>query len=155
MARPHIEFIQHQDLSFAPVSMSGEGAATEVGLKCLSVDDERGASTTLVQFPAGWERAETGHYLVDHELYVLSGDLTISGVRYTEHTYAFLPAGYAHAHSSSARGAVALTFFGGRRQWVPGEAPTGMLDERRLVRYLNQFEHPWTGNFHPQFPIGA
>ena len=38
---------------------------------------------------------------------------------------------------------------------MPGEAPPGTLDERRLVRYLDLFETPWTGNFHPQFPVGA
>jgi Domain of unknown function (DUF4437) len=155
MPRPHIEFIQHQDLPFQPVRVADGSVAAELGVKQLSVDDETGASTKLVQVPAGWELPGTGYHLVDEELYVLSGDLTVSGVRYTEHTYAFLPAGYTRSRSSSERGALVLAFLSGHPRWVDGEAPAGTMDERRLVRYLNQFEHPWTGNFHPQFPIGA
>jgi hypothetical protein len=38
---------------------------------------------------------------------------------------------------------------------VAGEAAASVLDPRRLVQRLNLFDEPWTGNFHPQFPLGA
>ncbi len=155
MGRPHIEFIQQQDLPFEPRWLQGGGASAQIGVKRLSRDPESGAVSSLVQIPAGWRRPETGHYLVDHEIYVLAGDLTVSGVRYTEHTYAFLPAGYTRSGAYSERGALLLAFFSGEAEWIDDEAPAGALDERRLVRYLNLFEEPWTGNFHPQFPVGA
>lgn len=155
MPRPHIEFIQQQDLPFRRVRMSGGGATPEIGVKRLSVDEESGASTALVELPAGWHRPGTGHYLADEEIYLISGDLTVSGIRYTEHCYSFLPAGYTRTTSFSEGGALALAFFSGRASWIDGEAPAGTLDERRLVRFLNLYEGPWTGNFHPQFPVGA
>ena len=124
-------------------------------MKRLSVDPESGASSALVEFPAGWHRSGTGHYLVDEEVYLLSGDLTVSGVRYTEHCYSFLPAGYTRSASHSENGALAIAFYSGEPRWHAGEAPAGTLDERRLVRHLNLFDEPWTGNFHPQFPVGA
>lgn len=150
MPRPHIEFVQHQDL--APAQIVIGTAATAVSIKRLSVDADNGASSNLIEFPAGWHRLDHGHYQVDEELYVLSGDLSISGVRYTEHTYAFLPVGYTRFDSRSDGGAVVLAFFSGRPAWVDGD---GACDERRVVKRLDMFAEPWTGNFHPQFPVGA
>jgi len=148
MARPHIEFLQHQDLSPASVNV---GSAPML-VKRLSVDAETGASSNLIEFPAGWSLPGRGHYEVDEELYVLLGDLSIAGVRYTEHTYGFLPAGYTRFDSRSDGGAVVLAFFSARPAWVDGD---GECDERRVVQCLDMFAEPWTGNFHPQFPIGA
>jgi len=145
MPRPHIEFVQQQDLSFQTVQ---DG----LDVKPLSVDAETGASSNLVRYPAGWRREGAIHYPCDDEFYVLSGDLTISGTTYTEHSYGFFPAGFAQRGSHSERGALVVRFLSS------GEAPLlgeGTLDEQRLVRCLNMFEQPWTGNFHPQFPLGA
>jgi hypothetical protein len=153
--RPHIEFIQQQDLPFRYGPMGGGGPETEVGLKLLSHDLESRASSSLVELPAGWRLPGTSHLLVDHEVYVLSGEFTLSGVRYTQHTYAFLPAGYPLVDGASEHGAQLMFFTSGWAELVPGDAAPGTLDEQRLVRYLNLFEGPWTGNFHPQFPVGA
>jgi quercetin dioxygenase-like cupin family protein len=153
MSRPHIEFIQQQDMPFESVEV--DGASQSIGVKRLSVDQDSGASSSLVQFPPGWRRPGRGHNQHDEEFYVLAGDLTVSGVHYTEHTYAYLPSGYTCGDSTSKAGALVLAFHDRRGQWVEGEAPAGTLDERRLVLCLNMFEAPWTGNFHPQFPVGA
>ena len=153
MPRPHIEFIQQQDLPFDAVQLAG-GARPDVGVKRLSVDADTGATSSLVEVPAGWSRPASGSFDVDEELYVLSGDLTISGVRYTEHTYAFLPAGYVRADSFSEGGALLLAFSSGQPHWHSDPAAAG-TDGRRLVTYLNLFDGPWTGNFHPRFPAGA
>ncbi len=155
MGRPHIEFIQEQDLPFEHVAPPAPDASAEYEVKVLSEDAESGASTTLVRFPPGWRRPGVGHYLVDREMYILSGDLTISGVRYTEHTYCFLPAGYSRVDSFSEAGALVLAFMSGTAAWVASDAAPDSLDQQRLIRFLNLFEGPWTGNFHPQFPAGA
>src|SRR4051812_34151256 len=55
MPRPHIEFVQHQDLPFQPARMGPTvGAETEVGIKMLSFDQESRASSGLVEISAGW-----------------------------------------------------------------------------------------------------
>jgi hypothetical protein len=145
MSRPHIEFVQHQDLPFETLN---EG----LDVKRLSVDADTGASSSLVRYPASWHRPGTVHYAADDEFYVLSGDLTISGTTYTEHCYGFLPAGYAQREARSERGALVMRFTSAEAAAVFGE---GTPDDRRVVRCLNMFEQPWTGNFHPQFPLGA
>jgi len=152
MPRPHIEFIQHQDMPFESISVPSDSVTPPISVKRLSIDRDSGASSSLVQFPPGWRRNATGHYLRDEEFYVLAGDLTISGVRYTEHTYAFLPAGYTRSESFSEGGALLMAFFDRSGPWIDGGATFG---EQRLVRFMNMFEEPWTGNFHPQFPVGA
>jgi Domain of unknown function (DUF4437) len=153
MPRPHIEFIQHQDLAFEPRVL--EGSRSEVGIKRLSVDTESGASSSLVEFPADWRQPGTHYFGADEELYVLSGDLTISGVQYTENCYGFLPAGYTRFDSHSIGGALVLVFFSARPTPIAAEEASARLDTRRLVQRLNLFDEPWTGNFHPQFPLGA
>ncbi|HEY3062849.1 MAG TPA: DUF4437 domain-containing protein [Chloroflexota bacterium] len=150
MPRPHIEFVQHQDVHADHVQLGGAGLAVEI--KRLSVDSESAASSNLMVFPPGWQRAERGHFLVDEELYVLSGDLSISGVRYTEHNYGFLPAGYTRFDTFTEHGAQVLAFFSGRPAMTSGN---GEHDAQRLVQRLDLFAEPWTGNFHPQFPVGA
>src|ERR1700704_3474994 len=113
MPRPHIEFIQQQDLSFERVDLGAE----------------TGASSSLIAFSAGWRRRETSHLLVDEELYVLSGDLTLSDVTYTEHCYCFLPSGYTRSDSYSERGALVLAFSSAERERIAGEAPRGSVDK--------------------------
>jgi hypothetical protein len=153
MSRPHIEFIQQQDLPFERVDLGADRGESRT--KRLSTDAETGASSSLIAFSAGWRRRESAHVLVDEELYVLSGDLTLSNVTYTEHCYGFLPSGYTRSDSYSERGALVLAFDSAKRERITGEAPRGSVDESRLVRCLNMFSEPWTGNFHPQFPVGA
>jgi hypothetical protein len=145
MPRPHIEFVQQQDLAF-------EDAQDGLEVKQLSLDTDTGASSSLVRYPAGWRRSGPVHYAADDEFYVLSGDLTISGTTYQEHRYGFLPAGFTQVGAYSERGALVVRFLSGG---TPPASGQGVHDEQRLVRCLDMFEQPWTGNFHPQFPVGA
>jgi hypothetical protein len=94
MARPHIEFIQQQDLPFVAGPLIPGDPAPDVRIKRLSVDAQDGSSSNLVQFPAGWRRPPAGYLpAADLEVYLLNGDLSLSGTRLTDHTYAFMPAG--------------------------------------------------------------
>jgi hypothetical protein len=145
MPRPHIEFVQQQDLPFEPASNGTE-------VKLLSLDNETGACSSLVRYPAGWRRPGPIHFVADDEFYVLSGDLTISDIGYTEHCYGFLPTGYTQTGAYSEGGALVMRWLSAGGAPVPG---AGVHDDSRVVRCLNMFEQPWTGNFHPQFPLGA
>ena len=114
MPRPHIEFIQQQDLPFERVDLGADRG--ESRMKRLSMDAMTGASSSLIAFSAGWRRRESSHVLVDEELYVLSGDLTLSDITYSEHCYAFLPSGFTQNDSYSERGALVLAF---DKAWNP------------------------------------
>ena len=54
MARPHIEFIQSQAVPWRDDLWNGRFDGAHV--KILSEDDETGAASTMVRYPAGWSR---------------------------------------------------------------------------------------------------
>lgn len=153
MGRPFIEFLQAQLLDWQQ-GLYGGGFA-EVESRILSLDEDTGASSVLVRFPAGFARTEPFHLRVDQELFVLAGDLTIDGHAHRRYTYAHLPAGWQHGGVTSTGGAVVLAFYSGEPRVEDGTAPDGLLDETRAVPFLDAFDGEWGGNFHPQFPAGA
>jgi hypothetical protein len=151
MSRGFIEFVQAQTLPWSE-GLYG-GTRPDVAVRMLSLDDETGASSTLVRYPPGWARPEPERLAADEELLVLSGSLIVGGQRFRPFDYGFWPAGWERPASSSPDGAVVVTFFSAE----PALATSGM-DEHgpaRLVEHLSPLEQPWTGNFHPEFPPGA
>ncbi len=153
MTRPFIEFLQSQLLDWQD-GLYG-GGFTGVRSRILSLDEETGASSTLVEFPPGFDQAEPFHLRVDQEMFVLAGELQVDGHHHRRYTYAHLPAGYDHTRVRSDTGAVAMIFYSGEPRVHDGTAPGGMYDETRAVEFLNAFDGDWGGNFHPLFPAGA
>ena len=141
MARPHIEFVQAQALDWGRGLPSGS-ARPDVGCKTLSLDDETGAATCVVRYPAGWSDPNVGHLTTDEEFYVLEGSLTINGIDYEHDSYAHLPAGHLRNSAISKSGAVLLTFFAGpvnaELSMPPGvrSAPTAWSKRFRPVQVI-------------------
>ncbi|MFI2664221.1 cupin domain-containing protein [Micromonospora carbonacea] len=153
MGRPFTEFIQSQALPWQDGRYGDGGSGLRS--KMLSLDPDNGASSLLVEYPAGWTSGAASapwHLDVDEEFFVLSGELTIDGVHYAGKSYAHLPAGFTRQHASSTAGAVVLTFYSGEPRVLDG---AGQCDDRRLVTYVDGLAGEWSGNFHPQFPPGA
>lgn len=142
MARPHIEFIQSQALEWAEGLPSG-GARPDVGCKTLSLDDETGASTCVVRYPAGWSRPNAGYLTTDEEFYVLDGSLTINGIEYDRDSYAHLPAGHLRTSAESKNGAVLLTFFEGPVDAELSDAPGEAFRADRLVEKISAPTADW------------
>lgn len=149
MGRPFIEFVQSQAL---PWQSGGLGARTGIESKVLSLDNETGALSALLRYPAGWSDDRSHQLLVDEELFVLDGDLTIDGTRYTARTYAHLPGGLPRSLMSSSEGGVVLTFFSGEPEPVEREPS---FEDPRLVRFVDALAGDWGSGFHPRFPPGA
>jgi hypothetical protein len=149
VSRAWIEFIQSQ---FLPWRL-GYLPDVRPGVECkiLSVDDETGACSLLVRYPAGWS-AVGGALTVADELFVLEGALTIGERTYADHAFAHFPPGFITGDWSSPRGAVVVEFFSA--QPLRANAPIP-YDESQLVEYLDALAVEYTGNFHPQFPPGA
>ena len=151
MARPHIEFIQSQWLSWQ------RGLYDEfrpgVDTKVLSRDGETGAASLLQRYPRGWSQSRTLFLSVDEELFVIQGELRINDIVYGPHTFAYLPAGYAREVAVSPKGALVLTFFEGE----PGlrDAGSGGFARERLVEFVDGMEGPWGGVTNPKFPPGG
>ncbi len=154
MARPHIDFVQSQALPWRQ-GLYGD-ARPETESKILSIDEESGESSVLVRYPANWSRTTREHLLADEELFVLDGSLEINGINYSKHCYAHLPAGYSRYATSSKDGAVVLTFFSAEPRAAVGEAPEGLYDETRLVKFISTFDselsHDFTVLGSPAFP---
>lgn len=159
MARPFIEFVQVQNLPWRQGLPEGHRAGVES--RVLSFDDDSGASSLLVRYPAGFSAPDPFTLNVDEELFVLDGDLTIGDRAYGIKSYAHLPAGHRRTSMSSRDGAVALTFLSGaadvRTPGGTGESGHAHedVDTARLVEYVDAFAGDWGGNFHPKFPPGA
>lgn len=144
MARPHIEFIQSQHMPWQAGLYAGDRG--DVQSKTLSLDSETGASSLLIQYPAGWSQPGPEYLRADEELFVLEGGLEINGIAHDEFGFAHLPAGYARQSFSSPQGAVVLTFFSAAPISATGEAPGGLYDASRLVERVDALSQGYGEN---------
>lgn len=110
------------------------GANLPVTLERLHVDGRTRASVSLVDFPPGWARPDTGAYGCAEEFVVLHGSLIVSGRLFEPGEWAHLPAGWPRSRSRSRDGARALAFFSGAPVWLPGTPdgppPRGFVHRR-------------------------
>ena len=148
MARPHIEFIQTQAVSWSTLGDDSARPGTEV--KLLSHDTDSKAVTVILRYPAGWSLDQEHHVDSDEELYVLSGTLTINDTLYEEGDYAFLPAGFPRSTMATSDGADVMTFFEGAHNRVAGTAPDGLYDGRKLVARVQSKSVAWGGANDPK-----
>lgn len=126
MARPHIEFVQTQNVAWHYLP---DGRAVKV----LNADPDTGAATMLVRYLAGYSApAETDDGA--EEFLVLDGQVTIDGVVRSRHAYGFLPRGSGLGARQSRFGAVLLVFRHGRDDpdSAAGIAETVALDTMRM-----------------------
>jgi len=149
MAREWIEFVQSQRIAWSNDDLGG--LRTGATIKLLSRDDETGASSLLVRYPEGFF-APGGALAVDEEFLVLDGTLEAGARTFGPLGYAHWPAGFDAGPMSSPDGVTLLLFFSGEptRKGAPAD-----YDCDRLIEQLDGFEVPYTGNFHPEFPVGA
>jgi hypothetical protein len=102
MARPHIEFVQCQNI---PWRKEAHG----VEVKMLNTDPETTEATLIRRVPPGWsQRWEDTDPA--QELFLLDGALEVNGRRHDRHSYLFRPKGGPGATASSPEGASLLIF---------------------------------------------
>ncbi len=105
--RPHTMFIQSQVLPWEDGARLGR-RGTQV--KILSVDDQSGAATLLMRYPAGW--SEPGLAIeAPEEILLLDGRLQVNDTQLVNLSYARLPGGLPRERFDSDTGAVTLTMF--------------------------------------------
>lgn len=156
MPRPHCMFIQAQDLPWSQEFTGGGWGDLDV--KVLSIEEATGACSTIVRYPAGWERTGERHLTCHEELLVLDGCLVINGVEYGPYAYAHLPAGYARESVSAPRGAVVMTMLSATPTEVAGAAPDGLFDEKLLVEQIDIAPdglEGWTENPYTRYLMGT
>ena len=144
MGRPHIEFIQPQQLPWQRYAGAGR---TDVEVKVLSEDAAIGEASLLVRYPRGWSRPAPEYLTADEEIYVLDGALTIGDVTYRPHDYAYLPKGFPRPSAAAPNGAVVITFYYGVPQVKSGAPPAGYDDAARFLPRSNLDDTGWDKDY--------
>ncbi len=114
MARPHIEFIRAQDIAESDPAEPFCGARE----RRLSTDDETGAYTSLMAFPAGWSGDLSGSAR-PVEVFVLRGEIELGGSRLAPGSYVYLESGLTAARLDAAGESLALVMANDERPAGP------------------------------------
>ena len=107
MARPHIEFVQTQNVAWQRHDDGSE-------VKRLNHDPDSGEETCLVRYPAGFAGGALGPEDRAEEFFVLEGSLAVNDVERGYHAYGFTPRGACAGTRASAGGATLIVFRYGR-----------------------------------------
>ena len=107
MARPHIEFVQCQNIDW-------QDGPDGTRIKLLNADPDSTAATLLVQYPAGWRAPKAAADAPAEEWFVLEGAIETTTACQGRHAYNFHPAGTPAGLSGSPQGATLLMF---RHAW--------------------------------------
>ncbi|KPF90785.1 hypothetical protein IP81_14085 [Novosphingobium sp. AAP83] len=118
MARPHIEFIHTQCVSW---TRRADGAEEKV----LNADPLTDEATLIVRYPPGYRAPANPKGNGAEEFFVLDGAITIDGEARRAHAYGFLPQGSALGFRQTEHGAVLLVF---RHAVGNPDAMTGTAD---------------------------
>jgi hypothetical protein len=109
-------------------SMTIPDSTPVVGIARLHVDRRTKANVAVVRFPASWSRPAIGHYNSAEQFVVLAGSLEVSGIRYGEGDFAYLPAFADRAESRAPGGCLAVAWFSGPPAWSLGPAPLALTE---------------------------
>lgn len=103
MARPHIEFVQTQNIDW---QIQPDGSRT----KLLNADPDSAEATVLVRYPAGFAAPALRSNDPAEEYFVLDGALRVDGRVCGRHAYGFIPARAGRGARTSDDGATLLIF---------------------------------------------
>ena len=146
MNRPHIEFIQSQNIQWKILPESTARAGSKY--KILSRDSVTGAVSVIINYPSGFEISKQ-HYLDNvEEFFVLDGSISIGEITFKKHSYAFLPKGFPRKNFFSKSGAVVLTFFEGPHKNVFEYFKN--FDDSEVVIQLDTSETKFISNVDPK-----
>ena len=127
MARPHIEFVQVQNVAW---HYRPDGSAERV----LNADPDSGEETVMVRYLAGYHAPANPTEAGAEEFFVLDGEVEIDGLSRRRHAYGFLPRGSGLGARYSRGGAILLVFRHGRDDpdSVAGTAETLAVDSAAM-----------------------
>jgi len=135
-----VGWIQPGKLYWRPFVVAGLPPAQ---FKLLSFSESTHARSQITRLPRGWTQPP-GYHTHNEEIFVLSGEITIGGIKMTKYSYAYFPAGYAHGEARSEQGATLLHWWDGDPDFVASSTslPSARLDE--VVEDWNYYSAPLT-----------
>ena len=148
MSREHIEFVNIHEMEWQSVNIPGFSG--ELTQKLLSVDEESGASTSLLNIPSGATH-EGGAYSVSIEALLLEGTVEINTTESSDLTHVFIDG---NVKLNPIHFVNDCTFL-----WMT-EGTLLLVDEDETVSdkeivFTKTAETPWQGTITPGFPTGA
>ena len=148
---PYIGFVAWE-------SFEGPGIPAGLQRRLLSQSPSMGAVAQITYIPAGWSHP-AGYHDVDHEFFVLEGDLTIGDgageEKLTKYSYSYMPAGETH-RLKSRQGAVLLDWWKGKPDFVASNQDKKGARDYARVRAWSYFKTPWyVGEPFPPYRTGG
>ncbi|MDV6378658.1 DUF4437 domain-containing protein [Sporosarcina sp. GW1-11] len=148
MAREHIEFVNIHEMDWQPVSIPGFSG--ELMQKLLSMDEESGASTSLLYIPSGATH-EGGAYSVSIEALLLEGTVEINTTEISDLTHVYIEKHVGLNFIQFVSGCTFLWMTEGALHLVNDDAT---ISDKEIV-FTKTAEIPWQGTITPGFPTGA
>ncbi|MGF7153411.1 cupin domain-containing protein [Novosphingobium gossypii] len=103
MARPHIEFVQTQNIAWAERADGSQ-------VKVISHDPGSTDATMILRLPAGFSSGPRGQDEPGLEFFVLDGVVMVDALVCTRHAYGFIPQGWRGGAMTCTSGATLLLF---------------------------------------------
>jgi hypothetical protein len=120
MPRKLVKYMPSQDVKWEPFSVTG----TPTGRKAryLARGDGNDAFTAVVEYPAGYRIQSSGSHTTLTDLFILEGELKISGKRCGQYTFVSIPAGTVYGPIETENGTTVLTMQEGRPDFLQASA---------------------------------
>ena len=128
MPRPHLEFIESQEVEETPAEAPFDGASE----RRLSTDEETAAYTSLMEIPAG-RSIELGGSNRPFELFGLGGELTLGEERFGPGCYVYLESGLSSATLTAVDDALLLVMVENERG--PGPTSAWEINDTEQMSY--------------------
>lgn len=150
MSRPHTMFIQNQALPWRDGVLTGQRGPLPA--RQLSRDDDTGALTAMVRYPAGWTLRAPHAVAAEEEFFVIDGELQVNDHRYGRMSYGRVPAGAARARMQAASDTTVLVMVNG------SDRETADVVEMELpapITPLAEGLETWTENPYTRYLLGT
>jgi hypothetical protein len=151
MSRPYVRLVNVDEVNSTPWSLDGFAAAST---RPLSTDQESGASTSLLELPAGWT-APSGAFTAGIELLVIDGMVQIGEFALKRLSYSYIPPGIGVGPWSAASPTHVLWMPAGTLAFAPGTQSSGGTRPSDWVPQLDTSALPWQPTVTAGFPTGA
>lgn len=143
MGRPHIEFLQVQNLPWEK-----DDRFPGIKAKNLSIDQQKGDFTALHRFPVGMHLIEGTLLGANEEFYVLSGLFHLNGMEYTPGCYGFFPAHYPRNDLLVMEESIVLRMFDGDPENKDEKTISQLIKHRPVIPYLDTYRMQWDTRLH-------
>lgn len=130
-----------QDVPFVPLPI--QGLPDGVRVKILSLDNQSGACTLLIEMPPESSRAERGFHTSDVEIFVIEGELNIADATLTSRCYSFIPAGMVYTPIETKTGCTALFFFNTSPNFTVSNKSAPKAKVETFIACKNYYEEGW------------